>query len=99
MTAREDLAAGWLGQCQGLVARPLLTTQDACRSQCENDILCPVWMFTAANECWQGHGAHCNENHGLQIVGAQRLIHGDIRVLKNMMGWQVLNLFHLGNLS
>eukprot|EP00747_Dinoflagellata_sp_TGD_P165549 gnl/TRDRNA2_/TRDRNA2_186953_c0_seq1.p1 gnl/TRDRNA2_/TRDRNA2_186953_c0~~gnl/TRDRNA2_/TRDRNA2_186953_c0_seq1.p1 ORF type:complete len:402 (-),score=51.14 gnl/TRDRNA2_/TRDRNA2_186953_c0_seq1:135-1217(-) len=89
----RDDHASWPGRCLSL-AKTNVVSQDTCRETCERDVNCPVWQFSSKNECWQGDGNRCEEG-SLSVLGAQRLQHGDVTVLKDMSHLEVINLFKL----
>eukprot|EP00929_Paragymnodinium_shiwhaense_P008251 TRINITY_DN112197_c0_g1_i1.p1 TRINITY_DN112197_c0_g1~~TRINITY_DN112197_c0_g1_i1.p1 ORF type:complete len:490 (-),score=102.18 TRINITY_DN112197_c0_g1_i1:55-1464(-) len=98
----KDSAQGWPAQCDGLQEMPGLDI-DQCEESCRQDPMCGVWQFRRSGQCFQGEGLQCDTPAAagvpVPVVKAQRLQHGDIRVLKDMAGWEVLNLRSVGFLS
>ncbi|CAK0887853.1 unnamed protein product [Prorocentrum cordatum] len=54
-------------------------------------------------QCWAGYGKSCVGRGGrpstITVQGAQRIMHGEVRVLQNMSGWKIRGLFQLGELT
>jgi hypothetical protein len=98
-----DKANGWPGKCLNLFRVPEVGLAENCRMACWGDPRCAVWQFvnqTIPGQCWIGAGIQC-DNRGnfvssINVQGAQRLMHGEVRVLKSMVGVKVKNLFELG---
>jgi len=90
----------WPGKCLGLSQKDSFNDvpvkdQEACMASCLQNMNCSVWQFNDDNKCWQGDGDSCwmrNDESwsvmlfgkSITVVGAQRLQHGEVRVLKNM---------------
>eukprot|EP00933_Yihiella_yeosuensis_P035257 TRINITY_DN28783_c0_g1_i1.p1 TRINITY_DN28783_c0_g1~~TRINITY_DN28783_c0_g1_i1.p1 ORF type:complete len:482 (-),score=73.82 TRINITY_DN28783_c0_g1_i1:259-1704(-) len=100
-----DHARGWPGACLGLFHEKRAGSQDGCKLICHNDPRCSVWQWatqTDPGQCWMGFGTHCDKRglHGqdpkLHVGGAQRIMHGDVRVLKPMVGSRIKNLHSMG---
>jgi len=95
-------ADGWPGRCRSLKKEETLTTEAECEQFCRGDARCPVWQFVKdgdVSECWLGFGVHCDEaetSSSPDIIRAQRLLHGDVHVLKTFTGQKVLNLYGIG---
>lgn len=100
----QDTIDGWPGLCLGL-AQVELENIDMCEQTCRTNQLCAGWQFigaTASSEgqCWQGVGDHCNTRkgwHDIQVARAQRLQHGEVRVLADTRAYQVMNLWRSSN--
>lgn len=98
VTVLHDTALGWPGQCDGL-DRVTFASEEECEASCRRDPTCGVWQFTNFSECFHGQGFYCDDGGGRAPVAvrrAQRLLHGDIRVMKDMTGWDVFKLRNLG---
>jgi len=94
----HDTVEGWPGQCDGL-DRVETDREEECEDTCRRNPTCGMWQFTDLSQCFQGEGFHCDDGGGRGPVGvrrAQRLQHGDVRVLRDMTGWDVFNLRSLG---
>jgi len=106
VTVLHDRERGWPGACLKLFNAKKFTTQEACKSLCWGEPRCPVWQFvnqTNPGQCWVGFGTDCADRAGkagaISVQGAQRLMHGAVRVLKNLSGWKVNNLYQIGMFS
>lgn len=100
-TVLEDSKYGWPAFCQGLTARtgperkaetPELPAGETCESDCIKDPLCAVWVIVNDDNkaCWQGTGEKCFQRKGfVGVVEAQRIMHGEVRVLANITGIQI----------
>lgn len=81
-------------------------TQQECSDACVRDAACTTWVFKTdsavvptATHCWIGAGNHCFQANTVAttvVTAAQRIQRGNVRVLKDMQGYQVLNLANLG---
>lgn len=101
-TVLSDTEDGWPGTCKGLDLVSGVATEEACQSHCNEDPLCRVWQFDVASACHTGVGQRCDEPPDAGAVAlyrAQQVQHGDVRVMKDMRGWEVKNLMPLGALS
>lgn len=100
MSVLRDTSDGWKGQCHDLEKMPSQTSLESCQASCKESTSCLVWQWRDTNECYQGDGLNCDAPESgepaASIVRAQRLQHGDVRVLKDMLHWEVLNLRPLG---
>jgi len=101
----DDFDAGWPGRCSGLELRSTAAGQTMdqllCKQGCSLDARCSVWVLDHLGQCWWGQGDHCQgpEDPSLpRVVGAQRLQHGDIRVLDSNR-WEVYNLLNVGTFA
>lgn len=96
----EDTQVGWPGQCAGLPHTQAQSERE-CGTTCLNDAGCSVWQYTASG-CAAGKAPEfCNsavDTNTVQVIGAQRVVHGDVRVLKDLRGWQLQNLKFAGAL-
>lgn len=97
----EDLAGGWPGQCTGLVQDPASTDDAKCQAACMKSSICSVWEFIPESGCWIGRapGFCLQTQPPLHVAAAQRLQHGDIRVVKDLTGYQIANLVNIGSLN
>eukprot|EP00931_Biecheleriopsis_adriatica_P107018 TRINITY_DN81361_c0_g1_i1.p1 TRINITY_DN81361_c0_g1~~TRINITY_DN81361_c0_g1_i1.p1 ORF type:complete len:432 (+),score=67.28 TRINITY_DN81361_c0_g1_i1:29-1324(+) len=94
----EDTATGWQGgSCHGMTEISA-SSEEECAKLCNGNTNCAVWEFTTSSKCLQGTSLQCDDagTSSSMLVGSQRLQHGDIRVLKDMTGWEVLGLRPLG---
>lgn len=92
------MAAGWPAQCMAL-SMTQADTMDRCRISCLNEPRCPVWQWSNEGGCWQGAGLGCMDRNGFELRkfdGSQRIQHGDISVLAELRGIQVLQLANIG---
>lgn len=89
-----DTERGWPGKCEGLVE--VDTGGVSCRESCVRNPKCAVWQETwPGNVCMQGRGRDCaglRSGSRANIRSAQRLQHGDVRVLKPLKGMEVRGL-------
>jgi hypothetical protein len=85
---------GWPGKCLLLHRENLIDDSlSNCAGSCAQNPTCAVWQQW--HKCYQGLGYSCYERHGdtdFVPSGAQRLQHGDIRVLMDLKGWQIAGL-------
>jgi hypothetical protein len=103
-----DHEQGWPGTCahlneaynsESMSDWPAFSESD-CRDICVNEPRCGVWEFIEFEdhtECWVGYGDGCTLRNGHEhgkheVKGAQRLQHGDVRVLMDLKGWEVAGL-------
>jgi len=91
----EDMANGWPGQCVGL--QQSANSQTQCETACSNAPNCAVWQYTSTG-CFSGEALQACNQGLLQLSGAQRIQHGDVRVLKDLRGWQVTGLKNIGSM-
>jgi len=103
VTVLEDLHGGWPAKCSGLtkVAVPWMET---CETYCQKSLKCSVWKETSDTapepECYIGHlssGLNCylgdaSKQSSRPLSGAQRLMHGKVRVLKSLVGAEIVGL-------
>merc|ERR1712232_1212973 len=72
---------------------------DGCAETCSENPYCGVWQYVKdTDSCWQGVGYDCYSQEGdRQLIpgGAQRLMHGECRLLKDFAGWQIEGLRHV----
>ncbi|CAK0793939.1 unnamed protein product [Prorocentrum cordatum] len=101
-----DHGQGWPGACLDLFQAREVSDEQTCEALCLAEPRCPVWQFvnqTSPGQCWVGNGKSCAGRGGslstISVQGAQRIQHGDVRVLRNMSGWKVHGLLQLGDLS
>mmetsp|Transcript_19363 Transcript_19363/g.61395 ORF Transcript_19363/g.61395 Transcript_19363/m.61395 type:complete len:489 (-) Transcript_19363:310-1776(-) len=101
--AIKDHDSGWPGACMSLMQAKRYSSEDGCRSFCWSEPRCAVWQFvnqTNPSQCWVGFGEHCVWRDGkasaLSVQGAQRIMHGAVRVLKKLAGWKINNLYNIG---
>jgi len=99
----KDHERGWPGLCTKLMNAKKYQSEEGCRSFCWNEPRCAVWQYvnhSNPGECWVGFGEHCSSQQGratpITVQGAQRIMHGSVRVLKNLAGWKINHLYSLG---
>jgi len=75
-----------------------------CQAYCQQESRCSVWQYNtnfpnnAPNQCWVGFGLNCalgesgNSVSNVNVAGAQRIMHGDVKVLKDISGMKIYNL-------
>jgi hypothetical protein len=91
-----DHEEGWPGKCQGLMT--VQTNGVSCKDSCERNEACPVWQESwqgSQKVCMQGRGRDCpgqRASNKVNVIGAQRIQHGSVRVLKSLKGTEVKNL-------
>jgi len=98
----RDYKAGWPGQCLGLDVENQTVAQ--CATSCLQTSTCSVWQYVnlpgAEGGCFQGSDTtHCRQRDDgnlVPLLGAQRIQHGDVTVLKIMTSWWVKDLRNLG---
>lgn len=81
-----DASLPSLGACSDLAQTSILA--DACEAECKANTHCSVWEEGADGTCFQGKGKHCF-TPGSIATKAQRIMHGDIRVLMNLGGLEI----------
>jgi len=91
----EDTATGWPGTCLGLVQTSVAS--DTCETNCRENVTCASWQTiedsTGTLQCWQGVGYDCYSNiRQVNVVKAQRYMHGSFRVLMDLKGYEVTGL-------
>lgn len=88
----EDTDKGWPGQCEGLKLTDLPAGD--CQIRCMHNPLCAVWQTKGSPaSCYHGmFGTNCYQTTGEKPLRAQRLMHGDFRVLMNAAGIQIMGL-------
>lgn len=103
-TVLHDTLNDWPGLCMALQHAPDFPTEEECKRFCWDDARCPVWQYnnqTSPGQCWVGFGYRCalRRGHGdtISVQRAQRLMHGDVRVLKNFSGWKINGLYQIGS--
>lgn len=99
-----DTAAQWPGLCKGLQKKTFDSLEPwngsihtACAGSCASNPHCSVWQMLENFECWQGlsssdHCQHRSSEPDFRPMTAQRLLHGNIRVLKQLTGMEILGL-------
>lgn len=97
----QDTQSGWPGLCMDL-HHVALQSVETCEANCRRNVLCAVWQEVprvgapAGGGCWQGVGTRCFSRDNADDVlplAAQRLQHGQISLLADTSGYQVMNLF------
>jgi len=93
----EDYASGWPGSCLNLRMKHL-GAGFTCAQDCALNVSCASWQEVraegTAKQCWQGFGDNCfGYPGGRSILGAQMIMHGTYRVLKDLKGVQVNDLY------
>eukprot|EP00441_Pelagodinium_beii_P043598 CAMPEP_0197633016 /NCGR_PEP_ID=MMETSP1338-20131121/9487_1 /TAXON_ID=43686 ORGANISM="Pelagodinium beii, Strain RCC1491" /NCGR_SAMPLE_ID=MMETSP1338 /ASSEMBLY_ACC=CAM_ASM_000754 /LENGTH=484 /DNA_ID=CAMNT_0043204599 /DNA_START=51 /DNA_END=1505 /DNA_ORIENTATION=+ len=98
ITVVQDTAKGWSGSCENLEEITGLKTEAACRLNCEKNPACAIWQFTTGMLCLQGTSLECDDTMQVSqpLIRGQRIQHGDVRVLKDMTGFEVAHLRPLG---
>jgi len=99
----QDRKDGWPGLCLKLFDASQIENEDICKQVCHYDARCAVWQFnnqTSPGQCWVGFGENCVYRDGyaasITVQGAQRLMHGEVKVLMNISGWKINNLYNIG---
>lgn len=77
----------WPGGCTDLVRET--NEASSCEDQCRADPTCAVWETGSDGSCYHGVGMNCY-NSGTDRVQGQRLQHGNVRVLMDLTGVQIL---------
>ncbi|CAK0849658.1 unnamed protein product, partial [Prorocentrum cordatum] len=109
VTPLHDTATGWPGKCLKLFHAEKIDKNgvEVCKRVCTEEPRCPVWQYVNATssgpltpgQCWVGFGESCvsrgGESDSVIVEGAQRLMHGEVKVLMNLSGWKVNNLYHI----
>mmetsp|Transcript_35239 Transcript_35239/g.88805 ORF Transcript_35239/g.88805 Transcript_35239/m.88805 type:complete len:741 (-) Transcript_35239:182-2404(-) len=97
-TVLEDTAGGWPGKCSGL-QQVVVPYMETCESFCKKKLMCSVWQTTNDTypKCYHSHlsvGKNCytGDTGSRAIVAAQRIMHGKIRVLKELVGLEIMGL-------
>eukprot|EP00930_Biecheleria_cincta_P023612 TRINITY_DN17036_c0_g1_i1.p1 TRINITY_DN17036_c0_g1~~TRINITY_DN17036_c0_g1_i1.p1 ORF type:complete len:446 (+),score=58.44 TRINITY_DN17036_c0_g1_i1:77-1414(+) len=99
VTLLHDTVEGWPGKCEdlpeNLAARG---NEHFCEKTCTENPECMAWQFTMDGSCLQGSSLQCHltGSSSVPLQRAQWLQHGDVRVIRNMTGWDILNLRPLG---
>jgi len=98
VTILEDTIDNWPGRCENMKMVTDLGRDETCKTRCYNSALCGVWSvenFTNPREltCWQAlHGTNCYKGQVPLPMRAQRIMHGNVRVLMNTMQMLIKNL-------
>jgi len=100
-TVLKDTATDWPGLCLGLKKVTGIEDADVCRKSCVVNVGCSVWQYIAVVDgCYQGIGHNCLTRDGGQedivVQAAQRLQHGDVRLLRGMADFSIDRLRSLG---
>lgn len=99
-TVLASKANDWPGRCLGLTRIDLETSNAMqCQAFCHKTPACAVWQFNADQTCWYGLGTDCWNRNGdqtLKVLSAERVQHGDVRVVKSMKKLWVQGLYSLG---
>lgn len=89
----EDTAEGWPGHCSQLKLLRGIGEADDCRRRCLENPLCASWHAGFYGQCFHGVGRDCySANHVVSLRKAQRLQHGEVRVLMDLTGWHIVGL-------
>jgi len=89
----EDTADNWAGQCAKLKLLHGIGQAADCRQRCLENPLCASWHAGIYGQCFHGVGRDCySANHAARPGKAQRLQHGEVRVLMDLTGWHVVGL-------
>jgi len=99
----EDHGTGWPGKCTGLEQKSQVYAPDmiSCMATCQKDAFCSNWQFIAETGCKQGRSDslscwNADYDLGYELSGAQRVLHGAVRVLKDISCLKVKNLLNVG---
>lgn len=102
-TVLHTTADGWPGLCVNLIRNTDINAADACKQYCTLEPRCSTWQFVnqvAPGQCWVGYGTQCGTRGGdqkaISVDAAERLMHGEVKVLKRLNGWKINNLYKLG---
>jgi hypothetical protein len=93
-TDLEDVANGWPAACTGLY-QVTPTYGETCESMCTKEITCNVYVIVndQAQGCWHGEGVDCFQRVGWPgATAGKRIMHGEVRVLANTTGYQIMGL-------
>jgi len=98
-----DTKQGWPGKCDLPETNLDAKTEEDCRLSCIFWSSCSAWQFTEDGTCYQGIGDKCYSGSGhdssFKVKAAQRLQHGEVRVVKDITGLEIFNLYNLGVFS
>jgi hypothetical protein len=117
ITVLEDVSSGWYDACLGLKKQmttddpPVpISTAEACKATCVDDMHCSVWQLVKHNEdpvCWSGSVFHGCLSRGSgdpnskavttfegDLVAGESLQHGFIKVVGPKTDAQVMGLKH-----
>lgn len=94
---------GWFGACQGLEKKEDINDMAACAATCKADLNCTAWRMTnvssgAPGACFQGSIAHHCRSGGTapdNIMGGERLQHGEVVVVSENKALQTLGLLKM----
>mmetsp|Transcript_55843 Transcript_55843/g.141416 ORF Transcript_55843/g.141416 Transcript_55843/m.141416 type:complete len:674 (+) Transcript_55843:69-2090(+) len=87
----EDTKVGWPGKCRDLKKVSGIRDEARCSALCRTDPKCPSWQLAINTSCFHGLGVDCYVRD-FTPVAAQRLLHGNVRKLMDLTGWQILGL-------
>lgn len=99
VTLLHDTMEGWQGKCENLQENLAAHgNANLCEKTCTENPECMAWQFTMDRSCLQGSSLQCHltGSNSVPLQRAQWLQHGDVRVIRNMTGWDILNLRPLG---
>merc|ERR1719329_1358988 len=101
VTVLQDFNNGWNAACLGLSPRPQYISINSCRQECQRDVWCPAWQFNNGpnTKCWWGHGSQCEGQDTVrdgEVIGGQRVLHGNVIIRKNLQDYQAEGLYHVG---
>lgn len=88
----DDTRNGWPGKCKGLVELKSVNGTD-CEDDCRSKPSCQSYQNTVYYSCWQGMGYDCFARNGFVPRAAKRFQRGQVRVLKDLKGWQIVGLY------
>lgn len=100
----HDVANGWPDECIGLFHAKQRLDREQCQHICTIDPRCAVWQLNDVPDqglqCWVGAGTNCGNRKGhparFKVIAGQRIVHGDVLVLKSMPGPKIKNLYQIG---
>jgi len=92
VTVLDSTEKGWPGKCTGLVEKKSINGSD-CELDCLQNPLCSSWQLSVYDSCWQGLGRSCFVRPNFNVKKAERLQHGEVRVLMDLTGWHVFGLY------
>lgn len=103
----RDFRLGWPSLCLGLTYQYETLSESDCERNCIKDPTCSVWAWhrepqgSSSYRCYSGSDAHdCGlanwETINFDVISAQRIMHGDVRVIKDLPGLRAEGLSNIG---
>jgi len=97
VTVLEDTIDKWPGRCENMKKVTDLGPQETCQMRCYNSALCGVWKVEnityGVPTCWQAlYGTNCYKGNVPPPMQAQRIMHGNVRLLLDTKGKWIKNL-------